>query len=113
MNRIPVSVPALGDVRFLGCETRTDNEGKPVLRDGVPVQRASILIAPPGGKREVIDVNLVQAEPVRGPEYGKAKVLNLVARPWSIDGRDGVSFSADNITVVGGMPAPQPGNDNK
>ena len=23
--------------------------------------------------------------------------MNLIARPWSIDGRDGVSFSADDI----------------
>lgn len=111
MNRIPVSVPALGDVRFLGCEARTDNEGKPVLRDGVPVQRVSVLVAPPDGRREVIDVNVTQAEPINGPEYGKAKIMNLTARPWVIDGRDGVSFSADAITVVGALPPI--GNDNK
>lgn len=113
MNRIPVSVPALGDVRFLGCEAKTDNEGQPILRDGVPVQRVSILVAPPDGRREVIDVNVVQPEPVRGQEYGKAKITGLTARPWVIDGRDGVSFSADSITVIGGMPTPPIGNDNK
>ena len=112
MNRIPVSVPALGDVRYLGCEARTDGEGKPVLRDGVPVQRVSVLVAPPDGKREVIDVNVTQPEPVRGQEYGKAKIMNLFARPWSIDGRDGVSFSADSIMVVGALP-PIGNNDGK
>lgn len=114
MNRIPVSVPALGDVRFLSCEAKTDPEGKPVLRDGVPVQRVSVLIAPPDGKREVIDVNLVQPDPVAGPEYGKAKIMNLVARPWVIDGRDGISFSADAITVVGApVVTLNSNNDNK
>lgn len=113
MNRIPVSVVALGDIRFLSCEAKTDNEGKPVLRDGVPVQRVSILVAPPDGKREVIDVNVTQEQPVTGPEYGKAKILNLIARPWVIDGRDGISFSADNITVVGAPMPPLGNNDNK
>lgn len=104
MNRIPVDIVQLGDVRFLGAQTRTDPEGKPVLRDGVPVQRVSILVAPPEGRREVIEVNVVRVEPIRGTEYAKARLANLTARPWSIDGRDGVSFSADDVTVIGGQP---------
>lgn len=108
MNRIPVDIAQLGDVRFLGAQTRTDPEGKTVLRDGVPVQRVSILVAPPEGRREVLEINVARVEPVRGAEYAKTRLANLTARPWNIDGRDGISFSADDITVIG-----QPQGDNK
>lgn len=97
MNRIPVDASALGDIRFVSTEPRTDREGKPVLRDGTPVQRASILVRPDDGKSEVIAVDVVRALPFTLGELARVRVMNLIARPWSIDGRDGVSFSADDI----------------
>lgn len=105
MNRIPVDVSQLGDLRFLSAQPRTDQEGKPILRDGIPMQRVSVLTATADGRHEVIDINIAKLDPIRGPELGKAHIVNLTARPWAIDGRDGVSFSADDI-IVTGQPTP-------
>lgn len=101
MNRIPVDLAQLGDPRFLGAQPRTDQEGKPIVRDGIPVQRVSVLVGTPDGRHEVLDINVAKAEPIRGQELARVRITGLAARPWAIDGRDGVSFSADDVLVLG------------
>lgn len=102
MNRIPVDCAALGDMRFLAGEARMDQDGKPVLRDGVPVQRVSVLVRPADGRQEVIEINVTRVEPVRMGDLARVRIMNLTARPWVIDGRDGISWNADDVTPLGG-----------
>ena len=89
-------------MRFLQSETRTDQEGKPLLRDGVPVQRVSLLVRPAGGKPEVIEVNVARIEPVRLAENCRVAVRDLTVSQWSVDGRAGVSYAAGAIEPVNG-----------
>lgn len=103
-----MNLSALGDLRFLGAQQRTDQDGKPVVRDGVAIQRVSVLIGAPDARREVIDINVAKNEPIRGQELAHVRIIGLTARPWAIDGRDGVSFSADDVAVIG-----QPQSDGK
>lgn len=104
MNRIPVDTPALGDTRFLSSEPKLDGDGNAVIRDKVPVQVVSVLIKPLTGKREVIEVNVPSKEPPRGQEYAKIRLMNLTARPWAVDGRNGITFNADEVNI---LPLPQ------
>lgn len=107
MRRIPVDVPALGAIRFVQVERQTDQNGEPVLRDGVPVQVASLLIKPKGERPEVLQVKVVRAEPVRVDENARVRITDLTATPWSRDGRDGVSYQAADITPIGGPQPPK------
>lgn len=106
MRRIPVDAAALGDVRFVQAEQQRDQQGEPLLWDGVPVQVASLLIKPKGERPEVLQVKVVRAEPVRVDENARVRVVDLTATPWARDGRDGVSYQAADITPLGG-PQPQ------
>ena len=109
MRRIPVDVPALGDVRFVQAETRTDEDGKPLLRGNVHVQRASVLVKPRNDKPEVIEVNVVQDDPIRLGDNEKIRVENLTVMLWQNEGRAGLSYNADAITSLNapaGMPKP-------
>lgn len=72
MRRIPVDVPALGDIRFVQAEQQRNQQGEPVLRDGVPVQVASLLIKPKNERPEVLQVKVVRAEPLRVDENARA-----------------------------------------
>jgi hypothetical protein len=68
----------------------------------VPVQRVNVLLMPTDGKPEVIPIDVVQIEPVRIGENAKIRIANLTARPWAMNGRDGVSFAADSIDPLSG-----------
>jgi hypothetical protein len=105
MNRIPVDVPALGELHFVSSETRKDGEGKTILRDGVPVQRVNVLIMPADGRPEVLPVDVTQIEPFRLGENARIRIAKLTAHPWKVNGRDGVSFAAESIDPLSGDAA--------
>lgn len=102
MRYIPVDINALGAVTFVAAEPRMDGEGHPVLRDGVPVHRVSLLIRPTGGRPEVLDVNLTRVEPVHMMDGQRVRLSGLTASPWERNGRSGVSYTADAIDPIGG-----------
>ena len=108
MRRIPVDPARLGEPRFVQSETRTDNEGKTVLRDGVPVQRVSVLVKPADERPEVLEVSVPRTEPFKFNDNEKVRFDNLRAMPWSTEGRSGVSYSADDV-----RPANNPGGPVK
>lgn len=97
MRRIPVDTAPLGEMRFVQSETRTDNEGKVLLRDGVKVQRVSVLVKPRNERPEVIDVNITQDEPIHFGDNEKVWFENLTVMMWQTDGRAGVTYNADHV----------------
>lgn len=105
MRRIPVDENRLGNPRFVQSEPRTDGEGKPVLRDGVPVQRVSVLIKPDGERPDVLEVSVPHIEPFRFADNEKVRFDNLRAMPWNAEGRSGVAYSADDVRPAS-MPGP-------
>ena len=83
-------------------EARVDPEGKPVLRDGLPVQRVSLLVRPAGERPEVIDINVAQIEPIHYPDNARVRPVGLTCSQWSIEGRSGTSYSAERIEPAEG-----------
>lgn len=108
MRRIPVDVAALGDIRFVEAEPQTDREGKPVLRDGVPIQLVSLLIKPKGERPEVLQVKVARVDPVRMDDNVRVRIADLTATPWTRDSMSGVSYQASDITPLGGPQPPKP-----
>ncbi|MBS6716924.1 MAG: hypothetical protein KH250_06625 [Bifidobacterium longum] len=106
MRRIPVDQGALGDMRYIQSETRTTPDGAIVMRDGLPVQRVSVLVKPKGDKPEVLEINVPSATPIVLDDNAKVRIDDLTAMPWSTDGRSGISWSAAGINQIGGVPKP-------
>lgn len=102
MRRIPVDAAALGDIRFVQAEARKDREGNPVLRDGVQVQRVSLLVRPKDERPEVLDVDVVRADPVHMMENVRVRLGDLTCTPWTVEGRSGMTFRAASIDPLGG-----------
>lgn len=76
-------------------EQRVDADGQPVFS----VQ----LVALEDGAAQLLHVK-VAGDPGPLPQGTPVKVTNLVATPWSLDGRSGVSFRAERVEAL--APAP-------
>lgn len=116
MKSIPVNT---AEINFTCIEVvaktrrddRTGREFQSENQDGLPVWTVRCLTQIEGQKPETLDVSVASAkEPALGAlipvEFG-----NLVARPWSMDGRSGLSFSAENVRAKSssnGKSAPAP-----
>ena len=113
MKRIPVDVSRLAGALCVSApevkadpatgEVRTDKaSGQPVYLVGVSVKLA--------GERKayVLDVQ-VPGEPVGVTEGSPVRLFDLVAVPWEVDGRSGLSYRASAVTaaIAGGHP-PEP-----
>ena len=111
MKRIPVDVSRLSGALCVSApevkadpatgEVRTDKaSGQPVYLVGVSVKIA--------GERKayVLDVQ-VPGEPVGVTEGSPVRLFDLVAVPWEVDGRSGLSYRASAVTAAGGHP-PEP-----
>lgn len=112
MNRIPVDQSALTfHVVSVGPHL-DDNKQQKVTDEGVPVWSIQCLHMPeqvgdyvPKGQVEAVRVP-ARTEP-KVDKFSEVKFVNLVARPWSMNGRSGVSLSADAVAdaKTGALPA--------
>lgn len=100
MRRIPVDT---SKTRFLaGGESRpqTDEAGSPRLDgDGRPLISFPIVALTEGVGAETLTVRVPGPVPAISP-LAEVTVTDLVARPWSMNGRSGVSFSASSVTPI-------------
>ena len=101
MQNLPIDTDRLSvPVVVMAPELKTDPETGEVKndRDGNPVWRVGVAVAMLGRRKaDVIDVST----PVKpeGVAIGTpVRLVNLVARTWDMNGRFGVSFSADGVT---------------
>lgn len=106
MRRIPVDPGALGDARYVQSTTRTTPDGAIVMRDGIPVQRVSVLVKPKDDKPEVIEINVANMTPITMDDNAKVRIEDLTALPWANEGRSGISWNAKAISQIGGIPKP-------
>lgn len=117
MKRIPVDVTRLTGALCVSApevkadpqtgEIRTDRAtGQPVYLVGVSVKLA--------GERKayVLDVQ-VPGEPVGVVEGAAVRLFDLVAVPWEVDGRTGLSFRASAVTTAVGHPPEPTGRTSK
>jgi len=101
MKYLPIDT---SDVRFLVTsdpEQVLDFETKRPRadRDGQPIHSVDVLVSGEGRKGEVITVKVSGASPSVS-EGNRVKVVDLVAMPWSQNGRSGVSFTASRIESI-------------
>lgn len=100
MKSIPVDTSV---VQFVAIEVvAAERDGEQVTeRDTkVPGWKVQALAMMAGAKPEVIEVRIyAPTAPVVTP-YAPCEFGNLVGRPWLMDGRAGVSFSAQNVRTA-------------
>jgi hypothetical protein len=98
MNIIPVAQIINAILAGVVPHTR---DGVPVTnREGTPLLNVSCIIPPTaeGAKLDTLEVRVPAPGVAKQiPPYTPVKFVGLVARAWSVDGRSGVSFSADSV----------------
>lgn len=102
MQLIPVD-PALNLV-FLAAVPHTRDGAAVTNRDGQPLVNVSCLIPPTqdGGKADTVEVRVAApAVPKQLQPYSPIQFERLIARAWSVDGRSGISFSAEAVRQGG------------
>lgn len=102
MRTIPVDCSKLTLLVAGAIQPATTQDGSP-RRDGAgrPLFTVPVIVMVEGGNADTLTVRVAGPVP-QVPPLTPVKFSNLVARPWAMDGRSGVSYSADGI-------APAPG----
>jgi hypothetical protein len=99
---IPIDTSRLTIVIGGDVKPATNQDGTPrTTREGKPLVNVPVIVMADGGT-ETMTVRLPGPVPSL-PVLTKVAFVGLVAKPWALDGRSGVSFQADGIQ-------PAPGN---
>jgi hypothetical protein len=114
MKRIPVDTNRLSGALCVSApEVKADPNTGEVRMDkatGQPVYLVGVSVKLTGERKAyVLDV-AVPGEPVGVVEGAPVRVFDLVAVPWEVDGRSGMSYRASAVTTAtaaGGHP-PEP-----
>jgi hypothetical protein len=110
MKNIPVDTSVMRVVQFIGAEPRLDEDGDPRNgRNGRPTYRVgtSVVMTDANGAlvAETLDVTVEVGEDGVVPGSGLSlldtvEFIGLVARPWSMGDRSGVTFSCAEIRAA-------------
>jgi len=112
MKRIPVDTSRLtGALCVSAPEVKADPVTGEIRMDkatGQPVYLVAVAVKLTGERKAyVLDVQ-VPGEPVGVVEGAPVRLFDLVAVPWEVEGRTGLSFRASAVTAAGSHP-PEPG----
>jgi hypothetical protein len=106
MKRIPVDMNRLtGALCVSAPEVKADPETGAIRTDratGQPVYLVGVSVKLSGERKAyVLDV-AVPGEPVGVTEGAPVRLFDLVAVPWEVDGRSGISYRASAVTTATG-----------
>lgn len=110
MKSIPVDQAAL-TLRAIEV-VAAERDGRPQMTDdGRHVWLVRTLVQTAGAKPETVDVRVpASVQPVLG-DMCPVEFVDLVAKPWNMDGRSGVSLSAVEVRALrakNGAGKPEP-----
>lgn len=107
--RLPIDTSEVSFVVAGGAEPVRDFESKQQKTDetGAPLFAIALMVLG-DGQPEIIAVKVSGAAPVLAPGQ-QAKVTGLVATPWSMGERSGISFRAAKVEAVQGPASRQAG----
>lgn len=117
MKRIPVDMSRLaGAICVSAPEAKADPQTGEIRTDratGQSIYLVGVSVKLVGERKAyVLDVQ-VPGEPVGVTEGAPVRLYDLVAVPWEVDGRNGLSYRASAITAVGGHPPEQAARGGK
>ena len=99
MRSIPIDTTGM-TFTVIAVVEATDADGRQRMNaDRVPLWTVQALVQH-DGRPEVIEVRIPSAAQPRPPVMGGASFVGLRATPWSIEGRSGVSFSAQAVNAA-------------
>lgn len=99
MKRIPVDVSGFTVLALAVSPAVGEGGSQKTTTKGVPVWAVDCVLTPTdgGGKSETVTVRVVGATPPAVSALTAVTVVGLVAVPWSMAGRSGVVFYADEV----------------
>jgi hypothetical protein len=106
MKDLPLDQTAINPV-FVAAVPHTREGAAVTNRDGQPLTNVSCVVLPTeaGGKVETMEVRVPsESVPKQLQPFQPVQFDRLIARAWAVDGRSGISFSA-NAVRQGGTPA--------
>ncbi|MDP8929993.1 MAG: hypothetical protein M3O70_15850 [Actinomycetota bacterium] len=74
-------------------------------RDGEPMYEVQVVGLRDDGESGLMTVRLVGEHPQKLAEGNLLTISGLVAVPWEIDGRSGISYRADRVEATTNSPA--------
>lgn len=94
--------PEMSRGYFLGSQMRTDREtGAQMMKDGIGQWQALVGLVHKGEPFADPVMITVTSEVAPAASMGDpVKVSNLEARPWTYEGRSGISYSATSVDVL-------------
>lgn len=112
LKNLPLDAARLGVVLCVSVEAKKDPDTGEAKsdRDGVPVWSVGVAVRPEGRKVALIEV-AVAGEP-SGVAVGQNVCLNgLEAFWWEMNGRSGLAFRAESVTVAPAVVAAAPAEE--
>ena len=107
INAIPVDQAALG---LTALEVYPSNDGdgdQKADREGVPLWLVACYGKNPlNGQLQTVEVKIAADKAPTIPIGTPVMFKNLVARPWTFDGRGGISVSAEDVAPRGQQQQP-------
>lgn len=106
MDIIPIDPDRVGIFQIVSISPRAGRGGEQrTSADGVAQWTAQALQTPPPRdgfqpKAALVEVTLTMALPPTIDPLAEIGFIDLVARPWAMDGRSGVAFSATDVEQV-------------
>jgi hypothetical protein len=101
LRNIPIDAAALGPLPFIQVaekERRSDDGtvSQRVNAAGEPVWAVTVLVQQEGAKPELLEVAVSGQRPQLDP-MSPLRFSNLTGRLWEMNGRAGISYSADAV----------------
>jgi len=107
MRTLPIDTSKMTVLVGGAIAAATSDDGTPRRdRNGAVLFNIPAVVLIEGGNAETLTVRVPGPVPQLAP-MTPVRLLNLVARPWSMEGRSGVSFSADALQPVASATAPK------
>lgn len=106
MVSFPVDVARMGSMIVTGVSPDVDDAGTQRDRDGVRLWKVEVLVRPepgPSGRAPRASVEVVKIAAADAPDLEPMEPVvfgGLVARPWQMGSRSGVSMSADSVACA-------------
>lgn len=74
-------------------------------RDGEPIFEVQVVALGDDGESGLLTLRLIGEQPRKLAEGTPLRVAGLVAVPWEIDGRSGITYRAEQVQPADGAPA--------
>lgn len=98
MRSIPVNTDRVGLFQAISIEAKNRDGVQSTTPEGLPVWKLQVLLTPAdGSKASLEEISIPAQNSPNIPPLTAVKFKDLTARHWEMNGRSGVSLSAEGV----------------